>query len=781
IKALDSSSFQIEITQDKPHNQDPKENSSMSLLLPSSRPNVWRLSLIRSSLKPQILSYSFRQTTRAFSLHSNTTTKVTRTSSIDTVRFPTGATLFKRPALLSYLSARSISTQGNNDSGKGSSSSSNDNQQQPRPTKEHYLSQATSFTEKLAIRMKWLLKRNMKPFNADDFSAFFSWIVLGNIMLIVLGTTTFASLFIFLLNTVFAQEYIAAKLGNFITKNSNLTVVFESAIVPDWRDGKISFNKCFVSKRPKNKKRNVFEKGLQAEAIAEAIQNIEGEDTEVFDDGNYTQFDLTIDQVNVSLSFSKFFNGRGILGEVEVHGMRGIVDRTHVVWDPDDDARNYKNIKAPGDYEIDNFKMTDVLLTLAQPDGFRPFNVSVFNCELPVLRKNWLFYDFLNANNISGSYDDSLFTIHKRQAKTDFQADGFQGSSSSNSKGSVWKRITRCRVDALNIDHMNRGLEGPFGWINSGTVDMIGDIMVPEDEDISLGEILQTMTASLAKETRLFQRSKKEAELGNNASAISETQKMKYTLKNDVATKYFIMDLQMKLNNPKASVPLFTPSLSYVNYALVRPIVGYINSRKTYIPISCRIVKKIEDFDGSWTMYDSTLMDDMSVEVYDAFAEYVKDEEVRLVQQSLLEAPHVAIPTYHNNVSDDQRPDDFRKRVDGVDDCLHDPRLVENVHYFGMEQGLWSGESLVVQLQDLLALRLVLLLEFRRKHVALRGGVEVGKDILNDVVLLVGALRLDLLERLVVVQRHKAGLVLDVVDEHGLVCDVVVPERDLLS
>lgn len=513
-------------------------------------------------------------------------------------------------------------------------STATNNNNQPRPTKEDYLSQATSLTQRLSIRLKWLLKKSIKPFNVDDFSAFFSWIMLGNIMLIVLGTTTFASLFIFLLNTVFAQEYFATKLGNFITKNSNLTVVFESAIVPDWRDGKISFNKCFVSRRPKNKKRNVFEKGLQSEAIANAIQNFEGNDGEPYDDGNYTQFDLTIEQVNVSLSFSKFVNGRSILGEVEVHGMRGIIDRSHVVWDPSDDARNYKNIKRPGDYEIDNFKMTDVLLTLVQPDGFRPFNVSVFNCELPILRKNWLFYDFLNANNISGSYDDSLFTIHKRQAKTDFQADGYNGMNES-----PWKRVTRCRVDALCIDHMNRGLEGAFGWITSGTVDMIGDIMVPEDKDISIGEILQTMTESLAKETRLFQKSKAKANsktlasnATNNTASFSETQNLKLEMKNDVATKYFIMDLQMKLNNPKAAVPLFTPSLSYVNYALIRPIVGYINSRKTYIPISCRIVKKIDDFDGAWTIYDSTLMDDMSLEVYDAFAEYVQDEEVRVLR-----------------------------------------------------------------------------------------------------------------------------------------------------
>ncbi len=483
-------------------------------------------------------------------------------------------------------------------------------------TKEEFLARANGFSQRMRVRAKWLLKRSMRPFNVDDFSAFFSWIVMGNVLLIILGTTTFASLIIYLMNTVFAQELVAKTLGNFITKNTGMTVVFESAIVPGWRDGKISFNKCFVSKRPKNRNKSKFEKGSQADAIANAVARGDGQISEAdgdepYDDGNYTQFDLTIDQVNVSFSFSKFVNGRGILDEVEVNGLRGIVDRTHVRWAKDDDPRNYKNIHRQGDFEISNFKMNDVLFTLAQPSGFRPFNVSIYSCDLPILRKNWLFYDFLNANNISGSYDESLFTIHKRQRINDFKDD-------SADKNSPWKRVTRCRVDALNVDHLNTGLEGPFGWITSGEVDMIGDIMVPEDEGVNMVEILSAITDSLAKEARRAKILKPESK---------ETEES-----NTDVTKYFIMDLQIKLNNVKAAVPIFTNDLSYVNNALVRPIVGYINSRKTYIPINCRIVKKLEDFDGSWTVYDSLLMDDMSIEVYDAFANYVANEEVRTIR-----------------------------------------------------------------------------------------------------------------------------------------------------
>jgi distribution and morphology protein 31 len=75
------------------------------------------------------------------------------------------------------------------------------------------------------------------------------------------------------------------------------------------------------------------------------------------------------------------------------------------------------------------------------------------------------------------------------------------------------------------------------------------------------------------------------------------------------------MDLRIHLNDVRAAVPLFTKDISYVRNALIRPIVAYINSRRTFIPINCRVVKRASEFDGSWTIFDSGLMDDLSAEV----------------------------------------------------------------------------------------------------------------------------------------------------------------------
>lgn len=74
-----------------------------------------------------------------------------------------------------------------------------------RPNKEELLAAATGFWSRLKIRFKWFSIRSARPFNADEIGAFFSWVLVGHVIWIVLGTTTFFSLAILAVNTVFAQ------------------------------------------------------------------------------------------------------------------------------------------------------------------------------------------------------------------------------------------------------------------------------------------------------------------------------------------------------------------------------------------------------------------------------------------------------------------------------------------------------------------------------------------------------------------------------------------------
>jgi len=447
-----------------------------------------------------------------------------------------------------------------------------------RPTKEELLSTATGFWQRLGIRFKWFSIRSGRRFNTDDISAFVSWFFLGHIIWIIVGTTTFFSLAIFTINTVFAQETLAKWVGNYLTSSSGVKVVFESAIVPRWKDGVISFHNVFITKRPGNQLN--FVKGSSTTAAVEAAlkrqSNVPDED-----DTNYTQYDLSIDTVNVTLSFTKWFNGKGLLDNVSLKGIRGIIDRSYlnttdnVIVDP----KTFKYEHQAGDFEIESFKLEDLLVTIYQPDNFRPFSVSIYSCELSRLRKRWLFYDLLASNHMSGSIDDSLFTIHPRQQSH------HTNSTSGGKKNSI------LRIDGLKIDHLNRGIVGPFSWIYDGTVDITADIIFPTNDD----------------------------EKDNLIKVVTDFYNPKTVTANDEndtdQSDELVLDLKLSLNNVHAAVPLFTKDLSYVNNALIRPIVGYINSKKTFIPINCKVVKNVSEFDGSWTIYDSGLMDDLSIKV----------------------------------------------------------------------------------------------------------------------------------------------------------------------
>lgn len=416
-------------------------------------------------------------------------------------------------------------------------------------------------------------------------------------------------------------------MGNYLTKSSGVKVVFESAIVPKWGDGVITFRNVFVSRRPGQGKSKVSKgssiTAAAAAAVAAAAEKAReaGEPhgatdmgVEEEEDTNYTQFDLAIDTVNVTLSFAKWFNSKGLLKDVEVKGIRGVVDRTSVHYSGEHvDPRVYKHEHHPGDFEIESFKMEDLLITVHQPHDFRPFSVSIFSCDLPQLRRQWLFYDFLSANMMSGSFDNSLFTIHPRQTH------GYSGAQLNNGSGfsgeeNPWKKQSRLRIDGLNIDHLNRGVEGPFSWIHEGNVDIVADLMVPADNDESIAKVMSDFYDRMEATVTSNHRSQ-EANGDNEVNHDSTIYPADDVKSDDDDKRFLVMDLRIHLNDVRAAVPLFTKDISYVRNAMIRPIVAYINSRRTFIPIQCRVVKRASEFDGSWTIFDSGLMDDLSAEV----------------------------------------------------------------------------------------------------------------------------------------------------------------------
>ena len=427
-----------------------------------------------------------------------------------------------------------------------------------------------------------------------------------------------------------ALETLARWVGNYLTKSSGVKVVFESAIVPKWGDGVITFKNVFVSRRP-GQGRSRVSKGSSTTAAAAAAAAAVAEKSreagefsrpmivvaEEEEDTNYTQFDISIDTVNVTLSFAKWFNSKGLLRDVEIKGVRGVVDRTSVHYSGEHvDPKVYKHEHNPGDFEINSFKMEDLLVTVYQSHDFRPFSVSIFSCDLPQLRRQWLFYDFLSASTMSGSFDESLFTIHPRQIHN-YTGAQLNSAAEFGDEAVPWKKQSRLRIDGLNISHLNRGVEGPFSWIHEGNVDIVADIMFPADNDESIAKVMSDFYDRMeATVTSNRHPSAEENENDVEQASVNGSKVVTGSERPDNDDKRFlVMDLRIHLNDVRAAVPLFTKDISYVKNALIRPIVAYINSRRTFIPIQCRVVKRASEFDGSWTIFDSGLMDDLSAEV----------------------------------------------------------------------------------------------------------------------------------------------------------------------
>jgi distribution and morphology protein 31 len=51
------------------------------------------------------------------------------------------------------------------------------------------------------------------------------------------------------------------------------------------------------------------------------------------------------------------------------------------------------------------------------------------------------------------------------------------------------------------------------------------------------------------------------------------------------------------------------------------------------VPIRCRVVKDLNDFDGSWTFWDSGLLDETSLQIYDALAYHVTHSNNRRLKK----------------------------------------------------------------------------------------------------------------------------------------------------
>jgi len=280
-------------------------------------------------------------------------------------------------------------------------------------------------------------------------------------------TSRYSPLWFYLTPSNTIPENLARAISNYLTAETGVTVAFESAIVPKWKDSRISFKNVYISRRPRlvgdQEAQSTQAGGVHRAAARLDVGNHPAyhhapEDEDVTDllppfpkELNYSVFDLDVDSVDVTLSLWRWLDGKGLVKDVTIKGVRGVLgmlyfpsftllltfhaDRRAVEWDPSLDPADFRHKPQQGDFELENVQLEDVLITVYQPGGFRPYTASIFRGEFKRLRKQWLFYDFLSAENIVGQFDNCLFSLHKPQS--------IGRTTEEDLKDSQWKRMVR--------------------------------------------------------------------------------------------------------------------------------------------------------------------------------------------------------------------------------------------------------------------------------------------------------------------------------------------------
>ncbi|TIA72582.1 hypothetical protein E3P91_01928 [Wallemia ichthyophaga] len=495
------------------------------------------------------------------------------------------------------------------------------------PTKEELLGLANGFFERLRIRWKWWTIRGFRKFNADDVSAFISWLLVGHIFWILIGTTTFFSAIFATANSLRLQNYIAGAISDYLTQATGVTVAFENAILPKWKDSRISFKNVHVSRHSGGETLPP----VQPDSAAVRRKIIWDDHAHVHDEDHdltlkiappppqetWTMFDINLDSVDVELSLWRWLDGKGLVKDASIKGIRGVLDRRGVKWDYDNplDPKDFRHPHHPGDFELESLTIEDLLITVYQPEDFRPYNMSIFRGEIGTFRKQWLFHDLLAAYAMTGQFDNSLFSLHKPQSIT-------------RTHNADVDRVTRFRIDGVAVDHLQAaaGMTGPTAWITHGKMDAVVDITFPfqQDEDLfdaimesinNLNSAVQDGDSRIPGQAQLTRPALKSPDQ-------TEQQDEPALSKERVA-----VDIDLRFRDVKASVPYYTSDLTYTNNALVRPIVAFINSNRTLIPILSHVELLIDEFDGSWTMWETGLMSAVSDRIYDALAHHVTSTE----------------------------------------------------------------------------------------------------------------------------------------------------------
>jgi len=480
---------------------------------------------------------------------------------------------------------------GNKDS-NGENTSSEINNQNPneesnKPNTHHFQVKSKPKKTFKSRRKSRRAKRKEKRKNiTEELLTFLLWFIYSNTLVLLVAGTAALSFSLFIFNSVQFQEYITKILGNYLSKTLGYKITFDSTMIPLWKEKSIIFKNITVQYNV-DTVRELRQKELKKKQRKQKIigyltfnkSKIETKEEEIEVDDNFTYYDLRIDEIDMFISPMKLLRNKNFIKRCKVKGVRGDIDRRNIYHDPDAvyDPAFERQKNHNREFTIKKFSIEDMSVNMLCKN-FRPYKIAIFNADLSKFRLRYIVHDILSANSIVGMLDSSLFSIYRPY---------HNAHRKSQMNGIPDVRKSYLKINSLPIDFLNNGDPGPFGWINRGTIDINTTLEIPQvfktlHEDIDLDKTIP-LTASF----------------------------------------------DVKLDNLKASVPIKPPELSYMTSALIRPVVAFMNSNHTSIPLSFEFELPMDNLDGAWTLFDSEIATAFGTGMGTSIAELVKNERER--------------------------------------------------------------------------------------------------------------------------------------------------------
>ncbi|AMD21697.1 HFL159Cp [Eremothecium sinecaudum] len=481
-------------------------------------------------------------------------------------------------------------------------------------TKEKLLSEATGLFERFKINTKWLLIRGNRPFSGEELSTLFSWFIISHLVWIVLGTTTFVSLLLFTMNTVFAKGLVGKFVGNCLNRCiEGVDVEFQDAMVPEWGKGNISFKKVRVKTTP----------GAQ---------------------GSYgiLSFDLSFNQINLTLSVKKWLQGEGLIQDIYLSGVKGAVSVRGGMKDGYRIADWFSN----HNYRLGEVEINDSLITFNDVDFQQQFHLSVYNLHMKQLRLQWCLLDLLNAEVVSGAINESLFSIHKRQHKLaymrEFEKDFLP-----------WSRIARVRLNPISIKELGLNKSKAFNWMEAGQVEILADIMLPTVESNELYEeenkyivmdlkfVFTDLAARMGSETPKLSDNRELVsieELKPIINFINYKRGVFCSLK-DVDRVNVPWNTKVSINKQKSypdKVVISSGAFKWPDgedtIAMNREVIKYHEqptSKGNEIVLKCRVVKDSHELQDVFLFKETGVYDQLAMEIYADLMKMIEESEYK--------------------------------------------------------------------------------------------------------------------------------------------------------